>query len=141
MTPAAEVLRELMSMEERVAQLFGSHTRVMQTEIHQIKEMLMSIQPQVQALLDAVAAQGAAINDATKEIVTLEGQVADLQSKLTAIQSQPTVTGDDIAAIVQATGTISSSIQTIKGVMPQPVADATVAAAAAPAADAAPAAN
>lgn len=97
-----------------------------------IEDMLMALSAQVQALLDAVAAQNAQINDSVAEIRTLEQSVTDLQAKVdaaTANASNP----DDLAAVAQATASITASVANLKSVMPAPVPPATTAAAAAPA--------
>lgn len=117
------------------------HTAVME-EFAKIRKMLMALAPEVQALLDAITAQGTAIEDALAELTTLEGAAATLQTQITALQAQiaagATVDPTDLAAIVTATGTINSSVANLKSAMPVPVPAPVVAAAAAAAPAAAP---
>jgi chromosome segregation ATPase len=99
--------------------------RAFKHEIHQLKEQMMALTTEVQTLVDAVAAQGSAINDATTELTKVEGMVGDLQKQVSDLQAQlasgAPVDAEDLAAIVSATSTITASIQTLKGAMPQPV--------------------
>lgn len=104
--------------------------------------LIMALQPEVQALLDAVAVQGDAIMGATGHLTELEAHVVDLDAKLAAVQPNVPIDAEDLAAIVAVTGTITNSIANIKSAMPQPVAPAVVVAVeeapAAPPADAPP---
>jgi hypothetical protein len=105
------------------------------------QDILMSLAPEVQNLVDALVAQGEAITASNAELVVLEGQVVSLSDQLAKALADHSagnaISAEDLAAIVASTGTITASIANIKAAMPQPVAAATVAAVAdAPAADA-----
>ncbi|HMF76440.1 MAG TPA: hypothetical protein VK604_12320 [Bryobacteraceae bacterium] len=109
-------------------------TRTILTEIYQMKETLMALVPEVQALVDAIAAQGVQITAATTELTSLEGTAAILTTQIAALQAQiasgAAVDPDDLAAIVAQTSIVTASIASIQAAMPQPVPPATVAAAA-----------
>jgi len=96
-----------------------------------IRDAVMPLAPEVQALHDAVAAQGSAIVDAVAEIVTLENTATSLQAQIAAVKVGAPIDADDLAEIVAATNAITSSVQVIKNVMPQPVPTPVVDAAAA----------
>jgi predicted nucleic acid-binding Zn-ribbon protein len=111
------------------------HSAIM-AGITNIGNLLMALAPEVQALHDAVAAQGVAITDATTELTKLEGlatanatQIATLQAQLAA--GGPAIDAVDLAEIVANTNTILQSITNIKAAMPQPVPAPVVDAAAA----------
>jgi len=95
----------------------GRHQAVMD-ELSSIKELIMALAPEVQALHDAVAAQGTAIADVTAEVTTLEGTVTALQTQLAGVTAGAPIDAEDLAEIVAQTNVISASIQTIKSVMP-----------------------
>jgi predicted nucleic acid-binding Zn-ribbon protein len=111
--------------ENHLLHLLVKLARALRHEIHELKENMMSLTTEVQTLVDAVAAQGVAITDATTELTKVEGMVTDLQKKVADLQAQlgsgQPVDAEDLAAIVSATGTITASIQTLKAAMPQPV--------------------
>lgn len=119
---------------EECSTLAEALARFIASEFQQMKEMIMSLQPQVQALLDAVAANGAAIAAATAEITTVESNVADLTKQVADLQAQlangQAIDAEDLAAIVQATSDVNTSVGTLKAAMPQPVPPATAQAAA-----------
>src|SRR6202521_5770753 len=82
---------------------FSAFTHV----VTQMKDFLMSLQPEVQALVDAVAANTAAAADAAVQLVSLEAKVdalnttvADLTVKLAAPGAAP-IDAEDLAAIVK----------------------------------------
>lgn len=107
------------------------HAAVM-SGIANIKDILMTtLTPEVQALHDAVAAQGVAITEATTEIPVLEASIASLNAQLAAIQAGTPINAADLAEIVAATNTIAASVTTIKNVMPAPIAAPVIDAAAA----------
>jgi len=114
-------------------------TRTILTEIYQMKETLMALVPEVQALVDAIAAQGVQITAATTELTSLEGTAAILTTQIAALQAQiasgAAVHPDDLAAIVAQTGIVTASIASIQAAMPQPVVPPATVAAAAPVAD------
>ncbi len=106
------------------------HKAVMD-ELANIKDMLMPLTPEVQALHDAVVAQCAAITEATTEIPVLEQSIEALKAQLAAVNTSAPINSADLAAIVEATNTISASVATIKNVMPTPIPAPVVDAAAA----------
>ncbi|MCK1670328.1 hypothetical protein [Bradyrhizobium sp. 150] len=124
------ILLDLISGESsreqnQLLHLLVKLARALKHEIHELKEQMMALTTEVQTLVDAVAAQGAAITDATTELTKVEGMVGDLQKQVADLQAQlgsgQPVDAEDLAAIVSATGTITASIQTLKAAMPQPV--------------------
>jgi len=120
--------------DEHLERIVFQITKTIHVQFHQLMEKLMSLTAEVQALVDAVAAQGVAINVATSELITLEGQTTALAAQIVALQAQlaggQPVDADDLAAIVATTGTVTASIANLQAAMPQPVPPATVAAAA-----------
>lgn len=95
----------------------------------------MALHPQVQALLDAVTAQGTALTAALTELGSAESKVVDLGKQIGDLQTQlssggPAIDAEDLAALATATNTVASSVTTIKAALPQPVDASTVQAAA-----------
>jgi chromosome segregation ATPase len=117
---------QLPSREENhLLHLLVKMARALKHEIHELKEKINMLTAEVQSLVDAVAAQGAAITDAVTELTKVEGMVGDLQKQVADLQAQlasgTPVDAEDLAAIVSATGAITGSIQTLKSAMPAPV--------------------
>jgi predicted nucleic acid-binding Zn-ribbon protein len=123
-----DIVTEILAA--RAQQEDDRHKAVMD-ELANIKDMLMSLAPEVKALHDAVTAQGVAITDVTTEVGTLEASVSSLQAQLAAIQGGAPIDAEDLAEIVANTNTIVASVQTIRNALPQPIPTTTVDAAAA----------
>jgi predicted nucleic acid-binding Zn-ribbon protein len=110
---------------DRLEYLMRRVEQVLLGELNLIKEMIMSLQPEVQALVDAVAANNTAIAAAVTEITSVEGKVTDLSKQVADLQAQlaggKPVDAEDLAAIVQATTDIGAGMASLKGAMPVPV--------------------
>lgn len=113
--------------------------------LKELKEIIMSLAPEVQALVDAAAANKAATETVIGKLADVGTQVTALQAQLAAITPGAAIDAEDLAAIVAATSTISSTVaEATAAVTPAaPTADASTAAPATDAttADAAPAAD
>lgn len=125
----SEILQQLRAIRADIA-VMREDLRQSRLREYRAEGLLMSIQAEVQTLLNAVDEQGEAIAKATDELVVLEGSVVDLQAKLdaavAAAKSGGTIDGENLAGIVSATKTISASVEKIRAAMPQPVAPAVV---------------
>ena len=110
---------------DRLEYLMRRVEQVLLGELTLIKEVIMSLQPEVQALVDAVTANNAAIADAVTEITSVEGKVTDLTKQVADLQAQlasgAPIDADDLAAIVQATTDIGAGMASLKAAMPAPV--------------------
>lgn len=127
-----------MSWTDIITQILVAHAqqdddrhKAVMDGLTNIKDILMALTPEVQALHDAVVAQGIAITDATTEIPLLEASIEALKAQLAALNAGSPINPADLAAIVEATNTISASVTTIKNVMPTPIAAPVIDAAAA----------
>lgn len=107
----------------------------------QIKDELMVLRPEVQALHDSVATMSEAITTITGGFDELEVKIAEQKAMIEALQAthtnEGTISPEDLAEIVGATTAIQDSVKKIKDAMPapieQPVVDAAAAASEPPA--------
>ena len=128
------LLTILVSAVQAYEQENDDRHKAIMDALQTIKDIVTMLAPEVQALHDAVAAQGTAISDVTTEVTTLEGTVTALQAQLAGVTAGAPIDAEDLAEIVAQTNVILTSVQTIKSVMPQPVPAPVVDAAAAAAA-------
>lgn len=114
----------------------GGRHSALETKVDQLKEIIMSLQPEVQALVTAVQANAEADVTVAAALTDLETQVVDLKAQLAAVISPGApIDPEDLAAIVAATDTLNTSVAAVRAALPVPV-PAPVVAAAVAAADA-----
>jgi chromosome segregation ATPase len=127
------------SIRQMLQQLFQSHQAhdrvgsdrlsAIEHQLHFLKELLMALTPEVQALVEADAQLNAAVGNLTGKLDSLSAQAADLQAKLNAAPASG-ISAEDLEAIKAVTASISAT-----------VADAQAAVNPAPAVEAAPVAE
>ncbi len=128
----------LAAFENYDAEDEGRHAAIVSwlTEIrdgvNQMKELLMALRPEVQALHDSVEELKTQIAAAATEIDATQDAVVDLQKRLAEAQAAGGgISAEDLAEIVGATTSIQEGITKIKAAMPAPVPTPVVEAAAA----------
>lgn len=91
----------------------------------------MSLAPEVQALLDQVAASKTAADQAVAKLNELDTELAALHAQIAAIEPSAPIDAEDLAAIKDATASLSSAVSEITAALtPAPAAPVVPAAAA-----------
>jgi chromosome segregation ATPase len=92
-----------------------------ETQLKHMKELLMALSPEVQALVDQDAQLKASVDAMKDRLGAVSAQVADLQSKLASVPPAG-ASAEDIAAIKSVTADIAASVaEAHDAVAPAPV--------------------
>lgn len=129
------MLSEILALKESFMQhrlKEGIRFTAVQRSIQQLKELIMPLQPEVQALVDQVTANTSAEASSAAALTALGGQLVTLQAKLDAVVPGAPIDAVDLAAIVAQTATLKASLEALKPAIPANVTPDTPASPAVP---------
>lgn len=87
-------------------------------------EAIMALSPQVQALVDAVAANTSAVKAATDGLALEATQIADLKAQIAAITPGQAIDQEDLDAITKAVADLSATNTALQSAVPANVKSA-----------------
>jgi len=105
------------SQDERSPESLDHRLSAMEFQLQEIKEILMSLTPEVQALVSEVAASKAATHSAVAKLGELGVQIGDLTAKLAAIVPAAPIDAEDLEAIKAATASLGESVTEVSAVL------------------------
>lgn len=115
------MLSEILALKDSFKQLRikeGIRFTALQRSIQQLKELIMPLQPEVQALVDQIAANTSAEASSAAALTVLGGQIATLEAKLGAVVPGAPVDAENLAAIVAQTALLKSSLEALVPAIP-----------------------
>ena len=105
------------SQDDQIPESLDHRLSAMEFQLQEIKEILMSLTPEVQALVSEVAASKAATHSAVAKLGELGVQIGDLTAKLAAIVPAAPIDAEDLEAIKAATASLGESVTEVSAVL------------------------